>query len=1479
MKGLIHYKVDHMKKQRRILFLSIFVGIALCVPFLLSGCDKKNTNDNNNNDVNDDNSGIEDNEPKISSIILGDLRIQLLSNTIVRVENKGPQGFEDRPSYIVLNRTDYDEISYEIEETTSEKVIKTEKYLVHIPNDGMAEDVYITTIEGEKLWAFSDSGVTDTNVYLPSPSDELKSWYFTDSPRIIPSEHGYSYSEDVDFLQDWDFDNDAIDAFVFLPDGDYTQFCSDYVKVTGSSEMVNLQTLGYWDSRWYAYSSETALQQIQDYKDKGYSIDVLVIDTDWRVGASLGYQINTNLFPNMAGFLEECEELGVDVCFNDHPEPVRGTTNGLDTDEVKYRNKQLTLVLSLGLDYWWYDRNWSVCLNSADPDISVYAFGMYAYQWITADYRDSLTDLKEFAERALIMGNVDGCLHGTWNYASDLSAHRYSIQWTGDIGADTKALEQEIYASVFGGAEVGLPYMSSDIGGHTQAVSDSMYVRWMQYGALSTICRVHCTNASYIGQVGRMPWLFGETAEEVTHSYIDMRYRLLPLFYALSRENYDDGLPIMRRLDIEYPEYVESGRNDEYLLGDYILVAPITEGVQNKFTPDEYLTHTVDGKEEPGLIAEYYPNDTWSGTPQYTKVEANINHDWGTAGPGNLKNDNFSIKWKGNITLGNRDAALQFFADDAIIVYIDGEKVIDGSKVYDTYLTTDVYKANTTHSIEVHYAEFGYNAHVYMYFVEQVAENESAAYNSRTVFIPDGTWIDVWSGERFVGPKTYTVTHPLETSPIYVREGALVALAPNMSNTREKDWSQMVLDVYPSMNYNAKITLYEDDTKTNAYKYGYYRTTDIAMTFDTSKNALLINVDAAKGEFTGALAFDERTWDVRIHTNPGWGELLYVKVNGKVMSVDTIAKSEDGVPFAFEGASLDGDVTVFTFKGSVYEEYQIEVYYENALESKTDDEYVKTEIPFDITIGEPGDEVLLDEETMDWTSYGENNLKGYIEKDELGTFSKLDAFGNPWIYSGFFSKSLSDGRKLRNATASTKDITFTINTNEDAKYYVLYLGGMKSTAKITVRDTAGNVKTEYFGNIDDAYFNRVVIETKSAVEGTLYVTYSVVATEPNGTGTSSYIMVSCGVSYDVLPDVIKYKDTDISATVIRNEYAGGQTNLSDAGAMFNEDTLDWMHFGSDGGVNRVQKINGNIISDVTFQAAREFYDYSMVISYVDGLELAAHTGSTKGTCTSGGATITVNVTKDVKHIILYTGAWNATNTLEVYNKKGEMLTTGGAFAAGSSAVTRMVVVEVNATEDDIISIYIRSSYESNGGNISLAAVAVTGNAVDYKAEVKLESCEEITTTINISELGYSDWYHAGSKLEMENKNIISNFQTSSGYKTEFNDYPAKLICGNSGELTSGVASDYVTFDIDINETINELILYSSIFQATFGITIVDENGNTILFEEPYTATANEMVALEIHIALDAIEATKLTVVCYKGGNGGGNAGISAIATK
>ncbi len=1379
-----HYVLATMKKNKLVLFSMIFLIFIVGFTLMLNGCKRKPSGPSEPN-VPSGPSGPsqpgDDEKKEISVIELGGVRVQLLSDSIVRVENRGPKGFENRPSYIVLNRDNYDHVEYTLEKQNGVNMIKTAKYTVHIPDGGIAEDAYITNSANERIWAYSDAGRTDTNVYLPSPSDELKSWYFTDSPRVIPSEYGYSYNEDVVNLQNWDFDNNALDVFVFLPGGDYSQFCSDYTRVTGASEMVTLQTLGYWDSRWYAYSSETALQQIQDYQDKGFSIDVLVIDTDWRASQSsgqgsggIGYDINTTLFPDMAGFLEECEELGVNICFNDHPEPVAGTTNGLDQSEVEYRDNKLTLILSLGLDYWWYDRNWSVSLNSFDPDVSVYAFGMYAYQWVTAEYLESITDLDEFAERALIMANVDGVLHGKWYYASDISAHRYSIQWTGDIGADSDALAQEIYTSVFGGAEVGLPYMSSDIGGHNQTVTNEMYTRWIQYGALSTICRVHCTHEKYIHQDGRMPWLFGETAEEVAHTYLDMRYRLLPLYYYLARENYDTGLPIMQRVDIQYPQYVEASRNDEYLLGDYILIAPIEE--TDSKVPDSFLSYLDNnGQLVQGLKAEYYSNNNWSGSPVFTQTESNIYYNWASNGPDGLDlADNFSVKWTGNITIGSRDAILTFFADDAIEVYVDGVKVIDGLDVYDTYLSTPVYKAGSTHSIEVRYAEYSYNAHVYMTYVQQ---GESACYNTRTVFIPDGTWIDVWTGERYVGPATYTVTHPLETSPIFVREGALVALAPNMSNTNEKDWSEMVLDVYPSANYDAGITLYEDDTKTNAYKSGYYRTTDITMDFDSRNKALLIKIGAAQGEFEGDRAFTNRKWTVRLHTNPGWGSVTSIVVNGKVVDFDFICQSSAGTPFAFSGASLDSDVYEFVVDGSVYESYEIKVFYASSANSQTNTSYEKVEIPFELSFGEAGDAVNFNNSAVDWIAYGENSASAnYITKNGLNIFSATSSYDTPWMDGGDFIKLFADGNFSSSALISQKDFSFEINTDSSAKYYVLYLGGYQSTAKLTVRDTAGNVKTVNFGNIDGTYTKRVVIKT-TGLEGKLYVTYSMVASEytKNIYNNASYDIVCYlsmygAIASNRIPESVEVGNGDVSVESAGSVDATGTANLTQVG------DLDWIHFGSN--VFAVQKNSGNVLGDVSFANSFKFYDYKMTLSYSDGLEQESNSGSTHGQCSTDSITFTLNVNSSVKQLILYTGAYKGTNKIEIYSVDGTLLASSTPFTAGTTSINKIVTFSIDASEFSIITVKIKNT--DSTGNVSLAAIAVSSE------DLNADNGEAKTLTVNHLNLD-------GSVIE--SKRVQYSTAT---YKVYANEY--------SGLVPS---HDYVIVaNTDTNQVVN--IYYSEL---------------------------------------------------------------------
>ncbi len=899
----------------------------------------------------------EDRTYSVTTLLCGDLRVQLLGDSLVRIESKGPKGFEDRASYTVVNRDDWGEkVAYTASKTDGELKIATADYTVVLPANGGAGDVVIENAQDETVYTYM--GLTYTNVWLPSPSDELASWYFTDSARVIPSDYGYSVSNENAPLQGWDFDNDSTDIFVFLPNGNYRTFAKDFVSLTGQSEMVDLKTFGYWSSRYYAYSDEEYLEMIDTFHEKGFAIDVLVVDTDWRVmnSGGIGYDINTDLFPNMKEFLEKAHEKGANICFNDHPEPVQGTTNILDKNEVAYRNEKLTLLLSLGVDYWWYDRNWSTTVNSIDGTHTCYTAGMYAYQWITQEYLESITDLGEYAKRALIMANADGSMHGSFNYASDLSAHRYSIQWTGDTAQNE--LAKEIETAILSGAELGLPYVGTDVGGHKGVESKELYARWIQFGALSTLFRTH-SNGSEDGG-GRMPWVHGELGEEVFGTYQGMRYRLLPLYYSLAHENHETGLPIMRRLDFNYPQYAEASRNDEYLLGDYILIAPISKTT--------------------------------------------------------------------------------------------GEDV-------------------------------------------------------REVFLPEGNWIDVWTGERHAGPNTIKVTHDIKTSPIFVREGALIALAQNMKNVDEKDWSNLSLEVYPSANYSAAYTLYEDDGETVAYKDGKFRTTDLSMT--CAGNTLTVKIGAAKGSFEGKRAFTDRTWNIRLHANPNWGAVKSVKVNGVAVTPEALAKltyENAGRPFAFTGGALDGAVNAFTVQTKVNEAYTIEIEYESVVNSAVNEDYNASAVDFKITASKSKD-TELDLTTLgtkDWISFGYTSGKNCLHKrDVQSLFSDHVASYEDGPYAqklelkqgGTLLKTYSDatGRptgETANYVEIGTGVKFSVNTTGAKEKIVFYLGGTLSINKLTVRDRAGNVKTVLIGSTEEEDFvYKVEIECAAGEVSTLSFEY------------------------------------------------------------------------------------------------------------------------------------------------------------------------------------------------------------------------------------------------------------------------------------------------------------------------------------------------------------------------------------------------------
>jgi alpha-glucosidase len=76
----------------------------------------------------------------------------------------------------------------------------------------------------------------------------------------------------------------------------------------------------------------------------------------------------------------------------------------------------------------------------------------------------------------------------------------------------------------------------------------------------------------------RFPWSHGPQAEANFRKYTELRYRLLPYYYALACEAYRTGLPIMRPLLLEFQSDARMADVwDQVMLGDRLMLAPVIE--------------------------------------------------------------------------------------------------------------------------------------------------------------------------------------------------------------------------------------------------------------------------------------------------------------------------------------------------------------------------------------------------------------------------------------------------------------------------------------------------------------------------------------------------------------------------------------------------------------------------------------------------------------------------------------------------------------------------------------------------------------------------------------------------------------------------------------------------------------------------------------------------------------------------------------
>ncbi|HMO62573.1 MAG TPA: glycoside hydrolase family 31 protein [Ferruginibacter sp.] len=151
---------------------------------------------------------------------------------------------------------------------------------------------------------------------------------------------------------------------------------------------------------------------------------------------------------------------------------------------------------------------------------------------------------------------------------------------------------------------------------------------------------------------------------------------------------------------------------------------------------------------------------------------------------------------------------------------------------------------------------------------------------NRQVYLPAGQgWYDFYTGRYFAGGQTITADAPYQRIPLFVKEGSILPLGPELQYTTEKKADTITLCVYPGS--DASFTLYEDEGTSYNYEKGEYSTIDFTY---TEKNKTL-TVAERKGSFPGMLL--KRVFKVQYISKKGTatGKPQMINYTGKAKTI------------------------------------------------------------------------------------------------------------------------------------------------------------------------------------------------------------------------------------------------------------------------------------------------------------------------------------------------------------------------------------------------------------------------------------------------------------------------------------------------------------------------------------------------------------------------------------------------------------------
>ncbi len=389
-----------------------------------------------------------------------------------------------------------------------------------------------------------------------------------------------------------------------------------YCAVVGTPPMMPDYGMGFWQCKLRYYNQEQVLNVAREYKKRGVTPDVLIIDYyhwprcgDWRFDKEyfpdpksmvetlrdMGIQTMVSVWPQVDWRSENFDEMkragllvkinsGIDVQMIFHGNNVFMDATNPETRQYVW-NKCKENYADIGIKSFW--------LDEAEPEFTGYAFENYRYfagpvLKIGNVYPREYSRIFYEGLRADGQKEIVNLVRAAW-----IGSQRYgALVWSGDIFSTFEDMRKQIVAGIQMGIS-GISWWTTDIGGFHGGDSRSpafheLLIRWFEYGTFCPVMRLHglrLPGKDIVNKSGEVRewtgadneiWSFGEENEKILTKYIRLREAMRPYTKRLMREAHETGAPVIRPLFYQFPEDTECWDiKDEYLYGDNLLIAPV----------------------------------------------------------------------------------------------------------------------------------------------------------------------------------------------------------------------------------------------------------------------------------------------------------------------------------------------------------------------------------------------------------------------------------------------------------------------------------------------------------------------------------------------------------------------------------------------------------------------------------------------------------------------------------------------------------------------------------------------------------------------------------------------------------------------------------------------------------------------------------------------------------------------------------------